>query len=240
VKIFAGKAAANYAQAKLIIKLINDVASVINADPLVRGLLRVVFLPDYNVSLAERIIPAADLSEQISTAGMEASGTGNMKLALNGALTIGTLDGANVEIRDHVGAENIFIFGLRADEVAERRRTGPQASSVIASSPELAQAIEAIETGVFSPDDVDRFAALVNALRHSDYYMVTADFDAYCATQRSVEKLWLSTSDWTRASILNIARMAWFSSDRAVGEYADEIWKVPFEFGPNRAREQTP
>jgi starch phosphorylase len=159
---------------------------------------------------------------------------------LNGALTIGTLDGANVEIRDHVGAENIFIFGLRADEVAERRRTGPQASSVIASSPELAQAIEAIETGVFSPDDVDRFAALVNALRHSDYYMVTADFDAYCATQRSVEKLWLSTSDWTRASILNIARMAWFSSDRAVGEYADEIWKVPFEFGPNRAREQTP
>jgi starch phosphorylase len=240
VKIFAGKAAANYAQAKLIIKLINDVASVINADPLVRDLLRVVFLPDYNVSLAERIIPAADLSEQISTAGMEASGTGNMKLALNGALTIGTLDGANVEIRDHVGAENIFIFGLRADEVAERRRTGPQASSVIASSPELAQAIEAIETGVFSPDDVDRFAALVNALRHSDYYMVTADFDAYCATQRSVEKLWLSTSDWTRASILNIARMAWFSSDRAVGEYADEIWKVPFEFGPNRAREQTP
>ena len=240
VKIFAGKAAANYAQAKLIIKLINDVARVVNEDPLVRDLLRVVFLPDYNVSLAERIIPAADLSEQISTAGMEASGTGNMKLALNGALTIGTLDGANVEIRDHVGPENIFIFGLRAEEVAERRRTGPHATSVIASSPELAQAIDAIDTGVFSPDDVDRFAALVNALRHSDYYMVTADFDAYCATQRSVERLWLSSSDWTRASILNIARMAWFSADRAVGEYADDIWKVPFELPSNRQREQTP
>jgi starch phosphorylase len=229
VKIFAGKAAANYAQAKLIIKLINDVAKVINGDPLVRDLLRVVFLPDYNVSLAEKIIPAADLSEQISTAGMEASGTGNMKLALNGALTIGTLDGANIEIRDHVGAENIFIFGLRAEEVEERRRAAWDARSAIAASPELAAAIAAIETGAFSPDDADRFAALMNALRHSDYYMVTADFDAYFATQRSVEKLWLSTFDWTRASVLNTARMAWFSSDRTIGEYAQDIWKVPFE-----------
>jgi starch phosphorylase len=237
VKVFAGKAAANYAQAKLIIKLINDVAKVINEDRVVRDVLRVVFLPDYNVSSAERIIPAADLSEQISTAGMEASGTGNMKLALNGALTIGTLDGANIEIRDHVGAQNIFIFGLRAEEVVERRRVGLQASSVIASSPKLAQAIEAIETGVFSPDDVDRFAALMNALRHSDYYMVTADFDAYFATQRSVERLWLSTFDWTRASMLNIARMAWFSSDRTVGEYAQGIWKVPFELPSNREQE---
>src|SRR6516165_1562514 len=239
VKIFAGKAAANYAQAKLIIKLINDVAKVINGDPVVRDVLRVVFLPDYNVSLAERIIPAADLSEQISTAGMEASGTGNMKLALNGALTIGTLDGANIEIRDHVGAENIFIFGLRAEEVEKRRRVGLQASSVIASSPKLAQTIEAIETGVFSPDDVGRFTALMNALRHSDYYMVTADFDAYFATQRSVEKLWLLASDWTRASMLNIARMAWFSSDRTVGEYAQDIWKVPFELPSNREQKQT-
>src|SRR5215475_7479491 len=239
VKIFAGKAAANYAQAKLIIKLINDVAKVINGDPLVRDLLRVVFLPDYNVSLAEKIIPAADLSEQISTAGMEASGTGNMKLALNGALTIGTLDGANIEIRDHVGAENMFIFGLRAEEVEERRRAALHASSAIAASPKLAEAIEAIEAGVFSPDDADRFAALMNALRHSDYYMVTVDFDAYYATQRSVETLWLSTSDWTRASMLNIARMAWFSSDRTVGEYAQDIWKVPFELPSNREQEQT-
>jgi glycogen phosphorylase len=240
VKIFAGKAAANYAQAKLIIKLINDVAKVINGDPVVRDLLRVVFLPDYNVSLAEKIIPAADLSEQISTAGMEASGTGNMKLALNGALTIGTFDGANIEICDHVGAQNIFIFGLRAEEVEERRRAALQASSVIAAFPKLAEAIEAIETGVFSPDDVDRFAALMNALRHSDYYMVTVDFDAYYATQRSVERLWLSTFDWTRASMLNIARMAWFSSDRTIGEYAQDIWKVPFQLPSNREQEQTP
>jgi starch phosphorylase len=229
VKIFAGKAAANYAQAKLIIKLINDVAKVINGDSVVRNVLRVVFLPDYNVSLAETIIPAADLSEQISTAGMEASGTGNMKLALNGALTIGTLDGANIEIRDHVGAENIFIFGLRAEEVEERRHAALQGSSIIAASPTLTEAIEAIETGVFSSDDTDRFRTLTNALRHSDYYMVTADFDAYFATQRSVERLWLSTFDWTCASMLNIARMAWFSSDRTIGEYARDIWKVPFE-----------
>jgi glycogen phosphorylase len=233
VKIFAGKAAANYAQAKLIIKLINDVAKVINGDPVVRDLLQVVFLPDYNVSLAERIIPAADLSEQISTAGMEASGTGNMKLALNGALTIGTLDGANIEIRDHVGAENMFIFGLRAEEVEERRRAGLEASSVIAASPKLAEAIEAIETGFFSHDDAGRFAALMNALRHSDYYMVTVDFDSYFATQRSVERLWLSTFDWTRTSMLNIARMAWFSSDRTIREYAQDIWGVPFEIPGN-------
>jgi starch phosphorylase len=239
VKIFAGKAAANYTQAKLIIKLINDVATVINGDPLVRDVLRVAFLPDYNVSLAERIIPAADLSEQISTAGMEASGTGNMKLALNGALTIGTLDGANIEIRNHVGTENIFIFGLRAEEVEERRRAALEGNSVIAASPKLAEAIEAIETGVFSHDDVDRFAPLMNALRHFDYYMVTVDFDAYCATQRSVDRLWRSTSDWMRASMLNVARMAWFSSDRTVGEYAQDIWNVPFELPSDREQEQT-
>jgi glycogen phosphorylase len=232
VKIFAGKAAANYAQAKLIIKLINDVAKVINEDTAVRDVLRVIFLSDYNVSLAEKIIPAADLSEQISTAGMEASGTGNMKLALNGALTIGTLDGANIEIRDHVGAENIFIFGLRAEEVEERRRTAWQGSAAIATSPKLAKAAEAIETSAFSPDDPDRFASVVNGLRNSDYYMVAADFDSYFATQRSVEKLWLSPFDWTRTSMLNIARMAWFSSDRTIAEYAQEIWQVPVH-GPS-------
>src|SRR6266700_713670 len=229
VKIFAGKAAANYAQAKLIIKLINDVAKVINGDPIVRDLLRIVFLPDYNVSLAEKVIPAADLSEQISTAGMEASGTGNMKLALNGALTIGTMDGANIEIRDHVGAENIFIFGLRAEEVEERRRAAWQRSSAIAVSPKLAEPIEAIEAGVFWAGEAGRFAPRTNALRHHDYYMVTADFDDYFATQRKIDKLWQSHFDWTRMSILNTARMAWFSSDRAVGEYAEDIWRVPFE-----------
>jgi starch phosphorylase len=194
-----------------------------------------VFLPDYNVSLAEAIIPAADLSEQISTAGMEASGTGNMKLALNGALTIGTLDGANVEIREHVGEENIFIFGLKAAEVEERRRWGLDATATIAASPALADVIAAIEAGAYSPDEPHRFAALTRALRYSDYYMVTADFDDYFETQRRVEKLWLSRSEWTQASIFNIARMGWFSSDRAIGEYAQEIWKVPSE-RPGTAR----
>jgi starch phosphorylase len=227
VKIFAGKAAASYAQAKLVIKLINDVAKVVNNDPLVRDLLRVVFLPDYNVTLAETIIPAADLSEQISTAGMEASGTGNMKLALNGALTIGTFDGANIEISEHVGPENIFIFGLRALEVEEQRRKGLDASATIAASPRLADVIDAIEGGVFSPGEAGRFAPLMHALRHHDYYMVAADFEAYYAAQREVENLWLTSFDWTRMSILNIARTAWFSSDRTVREYAEEIWEVP-------------
>src|SRR5439155_24791398 len=195
VKIFAGKAAASYAQAKLIIKLINDVAKVINGDPLARELLRVVFLPDYNVSLAEAIIPAADLSEQISTAGMEASGTGNMKLALNGALTIGTLDGANIEIRDNVGEDNIFIFGLKAHEVEERRRAGLDAGATIAASALLKEAISAIESGVFSSGDGGRFGALTYALRHADYYMVTADFDAYFNAQRSIDRLWQSSSE---------------------------------------------
>jgi len=229
VKIFAGKAAASYAQAKLIIKLISDVAKVINGDPVTRDLLRVVFIPNYNVTLAEAIIPAADLSEQISTAGMEASGTGNMKFALNGALTIGTLDGANVEIREHVGPDNIFLFGLKAHEVQERRRQDLDASATIAASPMLARTIEAVEAGIFWPGEGGRFASLMKALRHHDYYMIAADFDDYAATQRSVDKLWLSSSDWTRMCMLNIAHMAWFSSDRAIGEYASDIWNVPFE-----------
>jgi starch phosphorylase len=227
VKIFAGKAAASYRQAKLIIKLANDIAKVVNDDPAVNELLRVVFLPNYNVTLAESIIPAADLSEQISTAGMEASGTGNMKLSLNGALTIGTLDGANIEISEHVGADNIFIFGLKADEVEEHRRRGLDAGSVIARSPLLSEALSAIDYGVFSEGDGGRFGALTYALRHADYYMVTHDFDAYYETQRRVDKLWHSASDWTRVSMLNIANMAWFSSDRAISEYAEDIWDVP-------------
>ena len=227
VKLFAGKAAASYRYAKLIIKLINDVAETVNRDPEIAGRLKVVFLPDYNVSLAEVIIPAADLSEQISTAGMEASGTGNMKLSLNGALTIGTLDGANIEIRDHVGEENIAIFGMEALDVVQRRAQGLDATDVVSRSPRLARAIRAIESGEFSPDDPGRFAAIGHALRHLDHYMVSADFDSYYDSQRGIDARWSAGSAWTRASILNVARMAWFSSDRTIREYAEEIWDVP-------------
>src|SRR5213082_557280 len=177
VKIFAGKAAASYRYAKLIIKLINDVAAVVNHDPDIAGRLKIAFVPDYNVSLAEVIIPAADLSEQISTAGMEASGTGNMKLALNGALTIGTLDGANIEIRDRVGAENIFIFGLTAAEAEQRRAQGIDARETIASSPGLRLALEAIGSGLFSPSDPDRFREIVDILTYHDHFLVSADFE---------------------------------------------------------------
>ena len=227
VKIFAGKAAASYRYAKLIIKLINDVAEAINNDPAIGGRLKVVFLPDYNVSLAEVIIPAADLSEQISTAGMEASGTGNMKLALNGALTIGTLDGANIEIRDHVGSENIEIFGMEALDVVARRKQGVDATDVIERSHHLSRAIAAIETGAFSPDDAGRFASVGHALRHLDHYMVSADFDSYFDAQRRVDARWQVVPAWTRASVLNVTRMAWFSSDRTIREYAADIWDVP-------------
>ncbi len=228
VKIFAGKAAASYHTAKLIIKLANDIAKTVNNDPSVRSLLKVVFLPNYNVSLAERIIPAADLSEQISTAGMEASGTGNMKFALNGALTIGTLDGANIEIKDNVGDDNIFIFGLTAAEVEARKTSGtPTAHDNIAASPMLAEVLDAIENGVFSPDDTARFRPLIEDLRTKDRYLLTDDFDSYWAAQRRVDALWSDPEKWTRATILNIANMAWFSSDRTISEYAREIWNVP-------------
>ncbi len=227
VKIFAGKAAASYHQAKLIIKLANDVARVVNNDPTVRDMLKVVFLPNYNVSLAEAIIPAADLSEQISTAGMEASGTGNMKMALNGALTIGTLDGANVEIKERVGDDNIFIFGLKAEEVAARRARGIDAQETIAASPELREVLDSIAGGAFSHDDPGRFRGLVESLTYHDYFLVTADFDAYRAAQNAVARRWRDRKSWQRSSILNTARTAWFSSDRAIAEYAEEIWKVP-------------
>jgi starch phosphorylase len=241
VKIFAGKAAASYRYAKLIIKLINDVAAVVNDDPEIAGRLKVVFLPDYNVSLAEVIIPAADLSEQISTAGMEASGTGNMKLALNGALTIGTLDGANIEIRDHVGPDNIEIFGMEAMDVVVRRKQGLDAIDVIARSPHLSRAITAIESGVFSPDDAGRFASVGHALRHIDHYMVSADFDSYYQAQRNIDARWQVVPAWTRASILNVTRMPWFSSDRTIREYAEDIWGVPVKpasqlFTPRQAK----
>jgi starch phosphorylase len=226
VKIFAGKAAAGYTVAKLIVKLANDVAAVINADPRVKDLLKVVFLPNYNVSLAEVIIPGADLSEQISTAGMEASGTGNMKLALNGALTIGTLDGANVEIRERVGADNIFIFGLHADEAAARRRNEWNPADAIAGSPQLACALGAIEAGAVSPGDAQRFARLTQALRTADEYLVTADFADYFNTQRRVDELYQRRADWAKTCIMNIAGMGWFSSDRAIRSYAEAIWRA--------------
>ena len=226
VKIFAGKAAASYHRAKLIIKLINDVANVINGDPAVHGLLKVVFIPDYNVSLAEMIIPASDLSEQISTAGMEASGTGNMKLALNGALTIGTLDGANIEIRERVGDDNIFIFGLTAEEVVERRRRGPGARETVARLPVLREVLDAISYGVFSPDEPQRYRELVDELTGNDHFMVTADFAAFAAMQGRVAARWHDRRAWWRSSVLNTARVGWFSSDRAIREYAADIWNV--------------
>ena len=229
VKIFAGKAAASYRTAKLIIKLANDVARVVNGDPTLRGLLKVAYLPNYNVSLAECIIPAADLSEQISTAGMEASGTGNMKLALNGALTIGTLDGANVEMREHVGEDNIFIFGLTAEQVAERRSRGIDMSDEIAKSSVLREVLDAIDSGVFSPDDPARYRDLVDILRHHDHFMVCADFDAYLERQRNVATRWRNPKAWWKSSALNTARMGWFSSDRTIGEYAEDIWQVPLD-----------
>jgi starch phosphorylase len=227
VKIFAGKAAASYAEAKLIIKLANDIAAIVNNDPATRDLLRVVFLPNYNVSLAEMIIPAADLSEQISTAGMEASGTGNMKLALNGALTIGTFDGANIEIREQVGDDNIFIFGLRAEEVEARRRTGLDASDAVAASSELAEVLDAIGSGVFSPDDRHRFRSVADRVRYVDPYMVAADFAAYRAAQAEVDALWRRPEEWGRLAALNIARMGWFSADRTIAKYAADVWNIP-------------
>jgi glycogen phosphorylase len=226
VKILAGKAAAGYKHAKLIIKLANDVAKVINVDPVVGDRLKLVFAPNYNVSFAEAIIPAADVSEQISTAGMEASGTGNMKLALNGALTIGTLDGANIEIREHVGTDNLFIFGMTAAEVAERQKAQFRGKDAIEASPRLKAAIESLTSGQFSPDDPARYAPIAHSLTDYDRFMVAADFDAYWDAQRQVDQLWQSP-DWWRAAILNTSRMAWFSSDRVIAEYARDIWHVP-------------
>ncbi|HEX8057343.1 MAG TPA: glycogen/starch/alpha-glucan phosphorylase [Novosphingobium sp.] len=226
VKIFGGKAAPSYHNAKLIIKLANDIARRVNSDPSVGGLLKVVFVPNYNVTKAERIIPAADLSEQISTAGMEASGTGNMKFALNGALTIGTLDGANIEIKDHVGDDNIFIFGLTAEEVAEKRASGYNPRAIIEESRELNQALHSIATGVFSPDDPTRYAGLMDGIYNSDWFMLSADFDSYTAVQRAVDAKWEDQKAWRASAIRNIANVGWFSSDRTIGEYARDIWGV--------------
>ncbi|HST59761.1 MAG TPA: glycogen/starch/alpha-glucan phosphorylase [Longimicrobium sp.] len=224
--LFGGKAAPTYWTAKLIIQLINRIAGTVNADPLAGRLLRVAFIPDYRVSLAERIFPGSDLSEQISTAGFEASGTGNMKFALNGALTIGTLDGANVEIVERVGRENAFIFGLTSEEVEAKTASGYRPREVYESSPRLRRVLDFVASGALSPEEAGLFRPLVEGLLHHDPYMVLADFDAYVAAQAQVDEAWRDQETWTRKAILNVARCGWFSSDRSVREYADRIWKL--------------
>jgi starch phosphorylase len=224
--IFGGKAAPGYAMAKLHIKLINDVAATINDDPAMRGRLHVVFMANYGVSLAERIIPATDVSEQISLAGKEASGTGNMKFAMNGALTIGTLDGANVEIREAVGAENFFLFGMDATEAQARSDAGYRSAEFVESSPRLRAAVELIGSGFFSPEDPRRFDAVVHDLWNVDTFMVAADFDAYAACQEAVAQAYRDPTSWARMVVHNLSQVGRFSSDRTIAEYAKEIWNV--------------
>ena len=224
--IFGGKAAPGYHFAKLMIKLINSVGEVLNRDPDVKDRLKVVFLPNYNVTNGQRVYPAAELSEQISTAGKEASGTGNMKFSLNGALTIGTLDGANVEIRDQVGAENFFLFGLTADEVKATWRNGHDPQAIYHANPELKAVIDLISDGHFSRGDRDLFRPIVDSLLHADPYRLMADFQSYVHCQALVSATYRNPEEWSRMSILNVARMGKFSSDRAIREYCDDIWHV--------------
>jgi starch phosphorylase len=224
--IFGGKAAPTYWTAKLIIELIGALAREVNADEKVRRSLQLAFIPDYRVSLAERIFPGSDLSEQISTAGYEASGTGNMKFALNGALTIGTLDGANVEIAQAVGTDNIFIFGLTVEEVAARKLAGYHPRSELERSPRLKRVLDFISSGALSTEDPARFRPLVDALLHHDPYMVLADFDTYLAAQELADTAFRDTDRWSRMSIINVARCGFFSSDRSVREYATRIWHL--------------
>ncbi|NIY78436.1 glycogen/starch/alpha-glucan phosphorylase [Celeribacter sp. HF31] len=224
VKIFAGKAAQGYYFAKDIIRLINDVAKLVNSDAATRDVLQVVFLPNYNVTLAERLVPAADLSEQISTAGKEASGTGNMKFALNGAPTIGTLDGANVEIREQVGEENFFLFGMLADEVMQRRMIHDHAQQAINADPRLGRALEALRDGTFSPEDPGRYTHIADNLTWSDYFLVCSDFTDYWRAQREVDKAYLAPKAWAKMAALNTARSGWFSSDRTIRGYMCDIW----------------
>jgi glycogen phosphorylase len=227
VVVFAGKAASAYHMAKLIIRLINDVAKVINNDPRVGDKLKVVFIPNYSVSLAEMIIPAADLSEQISTAGTEASGTGNMKLSLNGALTIGTLDGANVEILQNVGAENIFIFGMTTPEVATLRTVGYRPSTIADKNPELAATLNAIRDGLFSPEEPSRYQAIYDTLvTWGDHYLLLGDYAAYIKAQEQVDAAYLDPQAWAIMALRNVAAMGPFSADRTIAEYAQKIWKT--------------
>jgi len=224
--IFAGKAASAYAMAKHIIRLIHDVADTIGRDPQVRKRLQVCFIPNYSVSLAELIIPAADLSEQISTAGTEASGTGNMKLALNGALTIGTLDGANIEILESVGADNMFVFGLTAEQVHEQRSTGYSSAKIVESQPRVRRVLDAIRSGRFSPQDPGRYHAIHDALvRWGDHYLLLADFASYVSAQDEVDRCYIDRAGWARKSLINIAGTHRFSADRTIAAYVDQIWR---------------
>ena len=224
--IFGGKAAPGYFMAKLIIKLINSVADVIDRDPAVQGRLKIVFFPDFNVTNGQMIYPAADLSEQISTAGKEASGTGNMKFSMNGALTIGTLDGANVEIREQVGAENFFLFGLTVEQIIQLRAGGYHPRQHYEMNPVLKETIDQIASGVFSPGNRDLFRPIVDSLLDQDTYLVLADFHAYLECQHKADKAFRDQERWTRMSILNVARMGKFSSDRSIREYCKNIWDV--------------
>ena len=224
--IFGGKAAPAYFMAKLIIKLINSVADVVNNDPDVGDKLKVVFLKNYSVTLAQKIIPASDLSEQISMAGLEASGTGNMKFALNGALTIGTMDGANIEIREEVGEENIFIFGLLADEVVKLKENGYNPVDYYEGNRELKKVIDMISSDYFNPDEPGIFQPIIEKLLNDDYYCLLADYQSYVDAQDKVSELYINTNEWTKKAILNVARIAKFSSDRSIKEYAEKIWKV--------------
>ncbi|MFN6992494.1 MAG: glycogen/starch/alpha-glucan phosphorylase, partial [Fervidobacterium sp.] len=230
--IFAGKSAPGYRMAKLIIKLINSVADVVNNDPIVSEQLKVVFVPNYNVSAAEIIIPAANVSEQISTAGTEASGTGNMKFMLNGALTIGTLDGANVEMLEEVGEENIFIFGLKADEIEQARRKGLyNPFGIYLENEKLRKVLDMIRNGYFNPDNPELFVDIFESLIYGknapmpDQYFLLADFDSYTQTHKKIEELYLDNIAWNQKSLLNTARSGKFSSDRTIEEYIRDIWK---------------
>ncbi|AAQ00803.1 MULTISPECIES: glycogen/starch/alpha-glucan phosphorylase [Prochlorococcus] len=224
--IFGGKAAPGYFMAKLMIRFINGIADVVNADPDMDGRLRVVFLPDYNVKLGEQVYSATDLSEQISTAGKEASGTGNMKFAMNGALTIGTLDGANIEIRDRVGSENFFLFGKTESEIVELRENQYDPKTYISNCKELSEALRLVEVGHFSNGDSELFLPLINSLTGSDPFFVMADFADYLRAQDEVNKVWKNPQKWNRMALLNTARSGFFSSDRSIKEYCKSIWKV--------------
>ncbi|MBU6195697.1 MAG: glycogen/starch/alpha-glucan family phosphorylase, partial [Burkholderiales bacterium] len=224
--VMAGKAASAYRTAKLIIQLAHDVARTINADPRVQGLLKFVFLPNYSVSLAEVIIPAADLSEQISTAGTEASGTGNMKFSLNGALTIGTWDGANIEMAQAMGVENMFVFGLRTEQVESLKQAGYEPRRYADQDPALAQVLQAISAGDFSPGERGRYGGLVQELLNHDPYLLLADFSSYCAAQSEVDALYARPAAWQRQAVLNVAGMGVFSSDRTIAEYVDRVWSA--------------